>query len=83
MQPAVGAFWAAYQRVAGADVDPLFLHRCVSWVGVRLLQSVFERGAQQYELDRSSLLVLQLAINVLTRPLEAQVHLLGLDLGVA
>ncbi len=48
------------------------------YCAVRLLQAVFEGAQHADELTAAQLLLIQLAVNILARPPEALVHLLGL-----
>ena len=80
MQPAMGRFWAAYVRGRGWDsatAAPAAV-RCARYAGVRLLQSTYERTQHKTHLDGNDVCLLQLALNVMTRPLEAIHHLLGI-----
>ena len=85
MQPAMRAFWAAYVDARGWDCAAAqsALVRCTKYAGVRLLQSVYERSQNASRLDGNSICQLQLALNVITRPLEAINHLLGIDLAAS
>lgn len=80
MRPALRAFWSAYLTAAGQagpDANQLLL-RATRYGGVRLLQSAFEHGQYAGELTASMVTLAQLALNVLRRPHEAAVHLLGI-----
>jgi hypothetical protein len=83
MQPAMAAFWSAYRKRTD-----LHGSRCAEWLstaigyaGARLIQSAFEAAQLAPHLDSSMVLHLQLASNMLARPREAIVHLLGIPLG--
>lgn len=80
MQPAMNSFWAAYTRGRGWDASTAeqALLRCVRYAGARLVQSAYERTLRMSRLDGNSVCLLQLALNVMTRPREAAHHLLGI-----
>jgi aminoglycoside phosphotransferase (APT) family kinase protein len=83
MQPAIGVCWSAYRKRTdvgrpGADQ---WLLAAVSYAGARLVQIAFEAAQMATELDSSMVLHLQLASNILARPREAAVHLLGIPVG--
>jgi len=80
MRPALQAFWSAYLLAVGLsrpDGNQLLL-RATRYGGLRLLQSAFEHGQYAGELTPSTATLAQLALNVLRRPHEAAVHLLGI-----
>jgi hypothetical protein len=80
IQPAVRAFWGAYvkhARLARADAQRLAL-RAVRFCGARLLQSAFEHVSGAIDLDAYAVAVLQLGHNILDRPVDAGLHVLGL-----
>ena len=83
MQPAMADCWSAYRR--RADLDRLgvaeWLSAAVSYAGARLVQTAFEAAQVATQLDSSMVLHLQLASNILGRPREAAVHLLGITKG--
>jgi aminoglycoside phosphotransferase (APT) family kinase protein len=82
MQPAVADCWSAYRKRAdlnrprGAE----WLSAAVSYAGARLVQTAFEAAQVATHLDSSMVLHLQLASNILSRPMEAAVHLLGIPM---
>jgi len=80
MQPAVNAFWLAYVRARrwGPVAADEGLLRCVRYAGARLLQYTYERTARLARLDGNAVCLLQLALNVMTRPREAAHLLLGI-----
>ncbi len=85
IQPAIRAFWRGY---AGAQWsrDPRLrpsLPRAVEFSAVRIAEVAFEHAQQAAQVDRRAGLALQLALNLLRRPTEAAVHLLGLPLAEA
>jgi aminoglycoside phosphotransferase (APT) family kinase protein len=74
MKPAVRACWTAY-----ADVVPdASLQRAIELAAVRLVQTAYEVSQLQQQLLSPVVLHLQLAHNVLDRPLDAAERLLGL-----
>ena len=80
MQPALCAFWRAYAARRGltdsAADERLVLS--VRYAAARLVQTAFEAAQMSDALTSSLVLHLQLALNMLQRPHEAVVHLLGL-----
>jgi aminoglycoside phosphotransferase (APT) family kinase protein len=79
MQPAVGAFWEAYERHSNQPAIELsrMLRRALQFAGARLVLTALEEAQTMTELGHSVLSTLQLGANVLQRPDEAGVHLLG------
>jgi aminoglycoside phosphotransferase (APT) family kinase protein len=75
IQASALSFWEAYRRDAIHDGGLLL--RAVRYCAVRLLQTVFEGAQHAAELTAAQLLLVQLAVNILARPAEALVHLLG------
>ena len=83
MQPAVRAFWGEYRagvRIAHGAAYA-WLMRATRCAGARLLQTAFETAQFAPQPTRQVVGMLQLASSVVTRPLEAAVQLLGIDLG--
>jgi hypothetical protein len=80
MQPAIRAFWQAYTAGLGLDAATALAWRgrAVRYAAVRLIQTAFEDGQTQLWLTNQALLLLQLAANILERPDEAAIYLLGL-----
>jgi aminoglycoside phosphotransferase (APT) family kinase protein len=70
--PAVAGFWAAYGG------DAVLLRRAVQCAGARLVLDALEETQSQSALDENVRATLQLGANVLARPEDAAVHLLGL-----
>lgn len=83
MQPAIADCWSAYRKRAGIDRSRAneWLLAAVSYAGARLVQTAFEAAQIATHLDSSMALHLQLASNILGRPREAAVHLLGIAMG--
>jgi hypothetical protein len=82
LQPTVRAFWQAYVErgeLGTADSYGLLI-RSVQWCAARLLQTAFERMRFAFEVTGNMICGLQLADNILDRPQEAIVHLLGIGL---
>ncbi|HVC33563.1 MAG TPA: aminoglycoside phosphotransferase family protein [Chloroflexota bacterium] len=82
MQPAMRAFWEAYARHMSLDSlqrDSL-LWRSTLFCAVRLVQTAIERTQTVTVLSKNVVHLLQLAMNMLRRPVEAIVHVLGIDL---
>ncbi len=75
MHPAMRAFWSAY---AGASTDPPALRRVVELTGVRLLQTAIERARGLLTPSAYVVTLVQLADNLLRRPDDAALDLLGL-----
>jgi aminoglycoside phosphotransferase (APT) family kinase protein len=83
MQPAMADCWSAYRKRADLDRHggAHWILAAVSYAGARLVQTAFEAAQVATHLDSSMVLHLQLASNILARPREAAVHLLGLPIG--
>jgi aminoglycoside phosphotransferase (APT) family kinase protein len=80
MHAALRACWTAYRRALGADDDARRLVQSVRYAAVRLLQTALEAAQMADQLTGPVVLHVQLAANMLERPEEAAVHLLGLPL---
>jgi aminoglycoside phosphotransferase (APT) family kinase protein len=80
MQPAMRAFWEAYIRTRGFDLGTARarLVRATRYAAARLVQSAFEQSQVSAELGSGAVAAIQLSVNILQRPREAQVHLLGM-----
>jgi len=77
-QPAIAAFLAGH-RAAYPDFASRFdCCQLVVWLAMRLLGGVYERTQRQRKIDRTCVLALQLAENLLHEP-SAGVALLGLE----
>jgi aminoglycoside phosphotransferase (APT) family kinase protein len=81
VQPAIDALWSAY---AGADASAsqgtAALLPSVRFCGVRLAQIALEQMQSSARLTRTAVSLLQVGLNMLSRPLEASVILLGVTL---
>jgi Phosphotransferase enzyme family len=82
IQPAIRAFWHAYVRRMGFDASTSHrrLTRSVRYGAARLIQTCYESSQTETHLMGTTRCMLQLSLNVLQRPLEASVHLLGIEL---
>jgi thiamine kinase-like enzyme len=85
MQPATRAFWTTYVKCmqhAPAIANNLLL-RTARYAAVRLLQIAVERAQASPELTSNIVGNVQLSLNILQRPIEAIVHLLGIRLSAS
>lgn len=85
MQPAIRSFWDCYaDRMSfdkhEADVQ---LIRAVRYAAARLVQTTFEQMQTATELIGSVVCSLQLSLNILKRPKDAAMHLLGIPPALA
>lgn len=82
MQPAIGAFWSAYVGTLGADADAArrLLRKSVRYGAARMIQTAWEYLTYSPQINANALAMLQVSINVLTRPDDAIRHLLAIDL---
>ena len=82
MRPALRAFWEAY--VGGARLSPMDADRrlvqAARFSATRLLQTAFEQTQAGSRLTGTTMCLLQVAVNILRRPHEAAVRLLGIPL---
>jgi hypothetical protein len=80
MQPAIRAFWASYVQTSGFERVAAHdrLVRAIGYGAARLVQGAFEQSQVSYELGNSAAGAIQLSVNILRRPYEAGVQLLGL-----
>lgn len=80
LQPAMQAFWFAYIDHLGLDAMESCqrLIRAVRYAAARLVQTAFEQTQTSVHLEGNVICLLQLSLNILQRPLEASVHLLGI-----
>jgi hypothetical protein len=79
MQPAIHAFWRAYAGTLGLDGAAAAerLRRSILFAAARLIQTAWEHTAQTEHVPPNVLYLMQVAMNVLTRPDDAVRHLLG------
>ena len=77
---ATQSFWDSYRRDRrlGVTASTLMLHRAVRFAAVRLVQGAYEQAQSKPRLTSSMVLMLQLSLNMLVRPLEAASALLGI-----
>jgi hypothetical protein len=81
MHPATRSFWTAYRQcrgVSGHEAQEL-LRRTVLYTGARNLQTAFESLQFSAQANASTVLLLQLSMNVLAEPEEAARELLGIQ----
>jgi hypothetical protein len=86
MRPALRAFWDGYVREARLDPAEADrrLVRAARYSAARLLQTAFEQTQAGSRLTGTTMCLCQVAVNVLRRPHEGAVRLLGIPLqGVA
>lgn len=83
MQPAIRAFWQSYVRQMGlsATIANEWLLRAVKYGAARLVQTAFEQMQMSVRLMGNAVCLLQLSLNILRRPQEALINLLGLSMG--
>lgn len=85
MQPALRACWDGY--VSAAHLEPAAalagLIEAVELAAARLILTAFEAAQMSLELTSNLVLHMQLAFNMLERPREASVHLLGIPARMA
>jgi hypothetical protein len=82
MQPAIRAFWESYARRMELDAatSSEWLLRAVKYAAARLVQTVYEGLHYSNKLTGNAVCSLQLSLNILRRPQEAVVQLLGIPL---
>ncbi|MFL5381172.1 MAG: phosphotransferase family protein [Longimicrobiaceae bacterium] len=85
MQPAIHAFWRAYAGTLGLDAaaEAERLRRSILFAAARLIQTAWEHTATTEHVPPNVLYLMQVAMNVLTRPDDAVRHLLGLEARLA
>jgi len=81
MQPAIHAFWAAYSGMLGLDAagSAERLRRSILFAAARLIQTAWEYTVSTEHVPANVLYLMQVAMNVLTRPDDAVRHLLGFE----
>jgi hypothetical protein len=79
LQPAIHTFWRAYVRRLGLGPETAFseLLRTIQYAAVRLIQTAVEQMQVSERLTGHAVYLLQLSLNILCRPHEAVVDLLG------
>ena len=83
MQPAIRTFWQSYVRQMGLStaIANVWLLRSVQYAAACLVQTAFEQMQTSARLMGNAVFLLQLSLNILQRPQEALVNLLGLRWG--
>jgi len=82
MQPALRSFWRSYVRRMELDTaaSEEWLLRAVKYAAARLVQTAFEHMQMAVQRTSDVVCLLQISLNMLRRPQEAMVHLLGIPL---
>ncbi|MBE5096795.1 phosphotransferase family protein [Bacillus thuringiensis] len=82
MQPAIRSFWQAYIRQMELDdaTANQWLIRGVKFAAARMIQTVFEQMQMSVQLTGNVICSLQVSLNILRRPRESIIHLLGIPL---
>jgi hypothetical protein len=85
LHPAMRSLWDAYlsKRAATAEAPAELAIRVSRFAAANLLQTVFEMAQASMTFSPYLTYFVQLSFNILQRPAEAAVHLLGVDLDVA
>ncbi|MGS0685529.1 phosphotransferase family protein [Nakamurella sp. GG22] len=80
MQLAIRSFWASYISFMSVarDQQAEFQMGATRFAALRLLQTAFEQAQHSAQISGSSVYHLQLSRNILARPQEASIQLLGL-----
>jgi hypothetical protein len=85
MQPAILAFWRTYagtlELAPAAEAERL--RRSILYAAARLIQTAWEWTANTEHVPPNVLYMMQVAMNVLTRPDDAVRHLLGFEARLA
>jgi thiamine kinase-like enzyme len=85
MQPAMNAFWKTY--ITYMQHEPTvandLLMRTARFTAVRLLQIAVERAQVLPEITNNIVGSVQLSLNILQRPIEAIMHLFGIQFSVS
>jgi aminoglycoside phosphotransferase (APT) family kinase protein len=81
MLNSIHAFWSAYSRGRGFNrgESAQNLLRVIQFAAARLIQTAYERMQHSSTLSGEVVCLLQLSLNILQRPHEAAVQLLGLS----
>ena len=82
LHSSMSSFWNAYVQHRDIKPDEIeeWLLRATRYAGVRLVQTAFEQLQDVADITTKAICLLQLCLNILTRPTEASVQLLGLPL---
>jgi aminoglycoside phosphotransferase (APT) family kinase protein len=80
LQPAIRAFWDSYTRTMALDTlaAQQRLDRAVRYCAARLLETAFEESQSAAEPTGNAICLLQLSLNILQRPWQAAIQLLGI-----
>ena len=81
LKPAVHSFWNAYciaRNIQGTNEVTELLHQCMRWTAARLIQSAYEITQTATRPRQHVGLMMQLAVNLLSRPKDAASQLLNL-----
>lgn len=80
MQPAIRTFWSAYRATRELDTRESgeLLRRAVQYGAARLIQTTYESMYSLPQITPTALYMLQVSMNVLTRPADAVRDLLGM-----
>jgi thiamine kinase-like enzyme len=80
IQPAMRAFWHSYTHSSHRNPQSAIRNpqSAASYAAARLIQTAFERSQTSSLLTGEALCLLQVASNILARPREAAIHLLGI-----
>jgi thiamine kinase-like enzyme len=80
LQPAIRTFWQSYVQNLELNDHDLgeWLLRATKYTAVKLMQTGFEQMQFATQLTGNIICLLQVCLNILMRPQEACVHLLGL-----
>lgn len=80
IQPALRRFWQAYRHHLRLDppTAQAWLLRAVRYSAARLIQTAIEQGQTAAQLTGNALAFLQLSFNILQRPQDAAIYLLGI-----
>jgi thiamine kinase-like enzyme len=82
MQPAIRSFWESYVRHMNFDCSTAdqWLNRSVRYAAARLVQTAFEQMQRSSQVTGNVAYSLQLSLNMLRRPRETSVLLLGIPM---
>jgi hypothetical protein len=81
MRPALHAYWRSYAQARDLDraAASSALVRCIQFAAARMIQSAYESLSYAQAVSAPTLRLLQVSLNILTRPREALRDLLGFD----
>jgi aminoglycoside phosphotransferase (APT) family kinase protein len=80
IQPAIRAFWNAYIAELEIAIHETAdrIMRATQYAGLRMVQTAYERLQNEASITPLDIYAIQLCENIVLRPMEAAVHLLGL-----